>query len=142
MISTYSPKKVVVSWGAILLSGSFGDGTYIQARRKTDAFSLKVGADGFAARSVTSDQSGEIIVSLMQTSPINALLSAAAVLDEQTGANYFPFLVKDLLGTTLVYAANAWVRKIADVEYDREIMMREWAFETDQINILVGGNPL
>ncbi len=139
-VQTYSPKKVTISWLPAGIITGYADGSFIKVSRRTDTVSLIVGSDGGAARSMLSDKSGEITISLLQTSPSNDLLSAAAISDELSGAFYGPLFVKDLFGRSLYACANAWVRKIADGDYDREVGPRDWVFETDNLEMFHGGN--
>jgi hypothetical protein len=98
------------------------------------------GADGQVVRVASADKRGEITVTLMASSLSNDFLSAQAALDDLTGINTQPLLIKDLLGTTLISAQQAWIKKPADVEFGKEAGTREWVFECGELNILVGGS--
>jgi len=140
-ISTKRPQDVTVVWNGIPISG-FASGTYVEFGRNSDAFALTVGSDGNAARAATADRSGFVRITLLQTSPSNAALSAAAALDEASGDGVGALLVKDLGGADLIAAASAWVKKMPDGEESNEITNRVWELETDNLEIFLGGNPI
>jgi len=136
---SYDPSQVVVTFAGAALHG-FADGAFIKAERHEDAFMLQVGADGEAARARNRNRSGSATLTLQQTSVSNDALSGLAALDEAGGAGTGPLLVKDLNGSTLLLAPVAWIKKLAAVEYGKELGHREWTFETGEFVIFVGGN--
>jgi len=138
MIKTYDAKKVIVSIGGIVLSG-FADGAFVTVERDAETFTKQVGADGEVVRSRMRNTSGKVTVNLLQSSASNDLLSALWQIDEATGAGAGAFLMKDLLGTTLAEAQNAWVQKPPSVEMGKEAGDREWVFDTDALKLTVGG---
>ncbi len=138
---TYDPGLVVVQFGPYIMTG-FQDGTFVKAARNEDTFKVYVGADGTPARSRSRNKSGTIEVTLAQTSPSNDMLASAHSADELLGAGMYPLTIKDLNGTTLVAAAEAWVRKPADVEEGKEISPRAWTLETGALAMWAGGNVL
>lgn len=139
MAKTYNPKRVQLAIGPHIVTG-FADGTFIQVDRNADQFQVVVGADGEAARAASADKSGTVTVTLMQTSASNDFLSAALNTDELTNLNTMPLLMKDISGRTLVQAAEGWVKKYATIEMGKEIVSREWVFETGELLITEGGN--
>jgi hypothetical protein len=139
MVRQYDPKNVSVIFGGKILSG-FGDGTFILAERNSQAFQLKVGVDGEGTRAKTNDKSGKVTITLMQSSGSNDDLSAFAVQDELTNSAALPLLIKDNEGTTLLTALTCWVQKFANMEDAKEVSVRTWVLETDELNMFVGGN--
>ena len=137
---TYNPKLVVVSWGPVLFSG-FADGTFISAIRNSQSSNLAVGSTGDGARAISNDKSGVVTLTLLQTSSVNALLSAIGQADELVGSGVLPFLIKDIKGLDLVSSINMWIQKIPDYNRGREVGdgNTPWAFETDELNIFHGG---
>lgn len=137
-MKTYNPKLVAVSFANIPLTG-FGD-TFISAERNSDAFSVVVGADGEVSRVQSADRSGKVTITLKQTSLSNDLLSAYALADELTGLSVGSLLVKDIAGTTLLSAQEAWISKMPAVEMGKDGAEREWVIECAHLIINVGGN--
>ena len=139
MTETYMPTKVTVAWNGIPISGYAPD-TFIEAERNNDAFNLVVGSGGEGARAGSGDKSGIVTLTLLQTSATNAALTAAALLDENSGDGIGPLAVVDLSGQDVVKAEKAWIRKRPNAAYANTIQNREWVFETANLEILVAGN--
>lgn len=135
---TFDPKGVLASFANIPISG-YADGTFIEVERAEDAYMLTIGAWGEGARARNYNRSGTITFTLLQTSPINDLLSAAALKDELTGAGIGALFIKDIGGATLVSADNAWIKKVPTVSVGKEVETREWVIECESMNIFVGG---
>lgn len=130
----YSSDQVMVIWGVISMGfplGGRGPDTFCKVERNEDSFKRKAGADGEQVRSRMLDHSGKVTVTLMQTSPINALLDAALLADEASpaGVSIFPLMVKDFGGNGLWVASEAWISKPASAEMAAEAGTREWVFE-------------
>ena len=81
----------------------FADGEFLSLGFKPQ-FTLVKGTDGSATRSKTNDRETEIKINLMQSSSVNAILSALLMADVSTpnGTGIGSFVVADLQGTTLV----------------------------------------
>lgn len=138
-VRTYDPSKVIINIGGFPISG-FADGSFIVAQRENDSFTKVAGADGVVSRAKSSDKSGNIALTLAQTSPSNDILSTLLTADELTGAGVIPVILKDMSGRTTMIAANGWIRKPANAEFGKEITNREWMIDIAEFNIFVGGN--
>lgn len=135
----YDPAKHVVTWGPYLISG-FGQGTFIKGARDEQAMQKKVGVDGEVVRSRNKNRGGTVEITLLQSSASNDIFSSAAQADELTGTGVFPLLVQDLLGTTVMFAQNAWLQKPADNERAKEAGENTWILDCDKLDMLVGGS--
>lgn len=135
--ATYQPSKVRAVWGSIPLRG-FMDGTFISVQRSEDVFTRTVGAYGDNTRVQSHDRGGEITFTLQLASPVNDLLSAQMRIDELFASAVYPFILRDLNGTTVCSAANAWLRRPANVEYMTDAVSREWMLDADDIDMNVG----
>ena len=138
-LHTYDPKEVLVIIGGAPIGG-FADGTAIKVNRASDAYSKVVGADGIVSRARSNDTSGEVSITLAQTSPSNDILSAIAAVDEASNAGVIPILIQDTLGRSTFVSAFGWIRKQADAEFAKEITNREWVLDAADITMFVGGN--
>lgn len=139
MVKTYDPKLFSCIIGGKIMSG-FADGTFIKLTMNTDAFSLKVGVDGEGTRAKSNDYSGKLEITLMQSSGSNDDLSAIAIADRLTNAGAVPCIVKDGSGQTVASCVTGWVMKFPDTEFAKEVSTRTWTIETDNLNLLIGGN--
>lgn len=138
-VFTYDPKNVSVIVGGQTGHG-FADGTFVKFGRMEPAFNLKVGVDGEGTRAKSNNKSGFIEITLMQSSSFNDVLSGYAAADELSNTGAVPLLVRDNSGRTLATSLTAWVQKYPDVEEAKEVTTRVWRFETDELDIFIGGN--
>jgi hypothetical protein len=138
LVRTYDPAQVVCTFLGVPLSG-FADGTFIKVAFDEDSYSKQVGADGEAARARNQNLGGSIALTLQQSSASNDILSANWAAD-RAGLGAGPFMVKDLNGTTLAVAPVAWIKKLPDAEFGKELGSREWTFDTGRLVEVVGGN--
>jgi hypothetical protein len=137
-VKTYDPKKIIIDWGGISFTGYAKD-TFVKIGRISDQFMSEAGASGEVARALNADKRGMMEVTLIQTSVTNDALSTQLIVDENTGNGALPLLVTDLRGTTLFSARNAWIKKYAESEYGQTVAGRAWTFETDELEVFVGG---
>ena len=133
-VKTYDPKKVILLMGGVRLSG-FADGTFVEVTRDEDSFTKKVGADGETARARSNNKGGSIKITLLQTSPSNAVLSAYLAADESTNEGVKPVTVKDLSQVNTFFSASGWIKKPADAKYSKEIETREWTIDVANLEM-------
>jgi len=136
---TYIPKEVSIIVGTRPASG-FADGAFVKVERANDAFTMKEGADGEVTRAKTSSRAGTITVTLIQGSSFNDYLSTLAQVDELTGNGTVPVMVRDAKGTTLFASPAAWLRKMPETEFAKEVGIREWVFDCAILEYFIGGN--
>jgi len=140
-IGTYDAKQNIIVVGGVPIIG-YADGTYITVEIEEDSFSKTVGADGYVARSKSNNNSADITITLLQSSPSNDYLSALYNLDRYGNLGIVDILVKDLMGTTLFYSEHCWVKKPAAIENSKEIGERSWNMSTADSTYFVGGSLL
>ncbi len=137
-VKTYDPKQVVLSIGGVSMGG-YADGTFINITSLNDAYATKAGADGEIARAKSNDNRGELVLTLLQTSLSNDILSAIYTLDQVSNEGVVPILLKDLSGLTTYFSGAGWIRKLPDASFEKEISNREWTFDLADMNAFVGG---
>lgn len=138
----YDPKAIVFTFLGQSLSG-YADGTFVKVERNEDAMKLVVGADGESTRTRSRNKSGKITLTLRQESVSNDVLSAARQLDERgLPGGRGPCSVKDLRGTTLAHADDAWIVKSPPIERGKDAGSSEWVFETGSVDLFAGSNVL
>ncbi len=140
-VQHYDPKSITIIFGPVLMSG-FAPDTFLMVEKNVDIFSLQVGADGEACRTRSRNNSARMTVTLMQSSPVNDLLSALHEVDRAapSGSGCLPFLVKDLVGRSLFAAELSWIVKPAPAEFGVEAGTREWVIETADLQTFVAGS--
>lgn len=136
----YSPDLIIVTWGSIRMAG-FADGTFVTAERDEDGYTKKIGATGDVVRVRSLNKGGSVKLTLQQSAATNDLLSAAYEVDQAFGTfNTADLMIKDLNGTTLAHALHAWIKKLPNVEFGKDLSNREWTFDCAALDILVGGS--
>lgn len=139
-VQTYDPKDVAVSIDGRLLTG-FGE-DMITAERENPQVDDLSGAQGDVARVMTNDKRGTVIITLLQTSPSNLILSDLANLDGVDGANkVFPLMIKDNRGADIIQAEDAWVSQPPRTVYNKNVESREWTIRAGKLEMVLGGVP-
>jgi len=130
-IKTYSPGDVALSIGGNLMTG-FADGTFVTVEREVDAMTKVVGADGEVSRTQSANYSGQLTLTLKQTSDSNRILGAYLMDDETDGSGVFDVLLKDNLDNK-VFSSEGWIRKGPNEEFSSELTNREWIVDLARI---------
>lgn len=138
---TYDPGSVIVVFGANVLTG-FSESTMVRVERDEDTYTKKSGVDGEITRSRNRNRAGSVVVTLMQTSASNLVLSNHLNADElaPNGIPPVPVVVKDNAGNSLHTAKDAWIKKTPASEYAKEAGDREWTIDTGPMLNKEGGN--
>ena len=138
-MKTYDPKKIIIIFGARQLTGMSED-SIVSIAPNGDGLQTYVGADGDVARSLDPDATYEVTVSLNTTSNSNDYLSNMYNYDRETGDGIAPLLIKDLAGTTLFSAPEAWVANMPEASRGLTVDTQEWVFHTGQVeDAIIGG---
>lgn len=132
---TYDPKQIIITFGGVPISG-YADGTFIKVSPAGDRFTRKVGADGEVARSRSNNDCHNVEITLMQTSPGNAALSAVLAEDRFFNTGIRPLQIADINGSVLDFWPDAWIKADPDQEYSKEVGDRTWMLETGQVGEL------
>jgi hypothetical protein len=140
-MATFDPQAVKVFYGPLILHG-FMDGTMIQVAQDEATFSKHIGGDGEGCRVRNRNEGGKITVTLQQSSPSNDDLSTMHNADKLTGIGQQSVMVKDLRGTLLVSASEAWLEKFADISIGKEIEGREWTIDCMKLRVVSVGSAL
>lgn len=133
------PKSIVMTWNKIDITG-IANGTFLEVEYAEDAFTDEVGADGEVTRIKNADERGSVTFHLGQASETNDLLSAMAIRDRKNSTGYGALLIKDLKGTTLYAADEAWIQKIAKGEHAKGHTNRSWIIRCAKLRVFVGGS--
>lgn len=134
---TYDPTKVSIAVGSTIMVGK-GESTFVASARNGDGYTLKVGADGKYTRSKNADKSGTITVTLLADSEVNDALDKIAVSDEDFGTGIVPISVNDNNGTARAKLPFGWVKKIPDLERQKEMGEVTWTFEGGSLELHQG----
>lgn len=138
-VKTYSPKKVSVVIGGFIISG-YAEGSFVKVEYEDDAFTKVTGADGETSRTHSANISGTITLTLLQTSESNDVLSGLHIADRLSLQGVVPVLIKDNNGTTFAGAPEAWIKKMPESEFAKEMGEREWVIDCGALLYTTGGN--
>ncbi len=139
-VLTYDPKKNIIIYGGRQLTG-FAEDDMIVIKPLGDGMQIYSGADGEVGRSVDPNRTFEVKVSLATSSKSNDYLSECYNKDRRTGSYMLPLTIKDLSGSTLFFAKQAWVQNFPESKRGRKIDNQDWTFNTGQVNDpVIGGN--
>jgi hypothetical protein len=139
-VKTYDPDKVAVVFG-VPITG-FGPDTFVSIEYDEDAFTKTIGIDGESCRAKAHNKGAKVTITLMQSSASNDYLSALFNADNlsTSGDGILPLAIKDFTGNTSLIAETAWIMKLPTTTFAREVEMREWTFDTDSLEGIIGGN--
>lgn len=138
-VRTYDPKEVIITIGGVPISG-FSDGTFLEVVRNEQTWNTVVGADGYVTRGKTNNFSGQVTITLKQSSPSNDVLSGFIALDELTNSGIVPVLIKDLSGNSTYFSGQGWVQQWANSTFGKDISDREWIITLASLDLFVGSN--
>lgn len=138
-VRTYDPAKVNVIFAGTELTGLSED-DFVEIEPLGEGIKSVSGPDGEVARSLDPDSRVKVTIKLTSASAGNDTLTAQYKLDQSTGSGIAPLLIKDLSGTTLLSAAQAWVTKLPKTTKGKEVGTIEWELETGPSDFTVGGN--
>lgn len=137
----YDPGSVVLTFGSITIGG-YADGTFVTISREADGYSDEAGARGDVVRTRSRDKRATVTITLQAASPTNDLLSALAVLDEQTPAPFNTtkaLELREIGGSTIAGGPEAWVQKVPDIERGKDAGTVEWKIRVADCRMFVGG---
>lgn len=113
---TYDPKKVMVIWGGVALTG-FAEGSIVSCEKNEENATHVVGAQGEVTQVINSDNTGTITVSLKSNSSSLPLLAD----DAQTNV-IKPIQVIDMnSGAQNAGGSEAWVTKTPNLTKAKEL---------------------
>lgn len=135
----YDPAKIIVTADGVTLGG-WADGTFAVIEREEDSFTKVTGADGQTSRAKSNNRSGTATLTFMQTSPSNEALSILLARDEREGNVVFPFQIKEVGTEKRLFSATAWIQKMPNVEYGKEITNLEWTLALADISFNITGS--
>lgn len=138
----YDSDQYSCSFNGINLFEGTADGEWLTIEPEADDFGDVAGTDGEVTRSKSNDRRATLTLKLMQTSSVNALLSAINTIDKNApgGAGVGPFFVRDRQGRDVFSAEKAWIAVAPKVSLDRTPTSREWKFRCAELVPFHGGS--
>jgi hypothetical protein len=126
---TYNSREVLISFGNHSVTG-YAEDSFINIEKNGDGFSDVVGCDGEQIRSMDPDDTYNITLALLQSSPSNAFLQNKNNQDNKNGDGFFPVTIKDLRGGLVFNCEEAWAVNPAARPFGKTAQNREWSLRT------------
>jgi len=140
-IRTFDPKQLIVTFGPIIMSG-FAPSSFISIEPDGDYFRVIRGTGGDTERIKIGSGNCIVTISLLQTTPINDLLTTAHLSDVVGNAGVFPLIIKDMGGTQLFMSMKAYIVTPPAVDFSNEVSERKWRFYCPEALNYVGGTDV
>lgn len=131
----YDPSKIVAIFNGLILSG-FSDGSFIDVEHRRNAWEVYVGTTGAVARCRTRDDTGKASVTILAQAPVNELLIAMAYDDAADWQGSGPFKLKDLNGSVVAFAVEAWPVKVPKVTRSKQSDVMVWEFAFADFDVI------
>lgn len=140
-LGTYDPKKVIVSFGGVELTG-FAEDSIVTVAPMGDGIGSIVGAHGDVVRTINPDGRHEVTINLLQSSSSNDFLSAIHMRDLSNGDGVLPLYIKDLSGRTTFFDSQGWIVNSPEVNRTNDAAdgSTEWVINTAGGILFVGGH--
>lgn len=138
---TYDPKLVLMSYGPVPFA-DFAEGSFITCEADQDDYRTERGTDGKVDFVRNIGRTFSVTALILQTSPINDLLSALRVSDFTANTGTWPLIIKDLQGLSLQFFPQSRIIAPPSMVYAGTTNAREWRFKCINGDMFVGGNLL
>lgn len=140
ILSHYSPEDVDIYIAGVLKVKGYAKGTFVNISKDTQRFTTKESSDGVMSRSHSNSRSYSVGITLHSAASFNGVLTRLSEIDNVTKMGKFPLIIKDRLGSTLLFSPTSWIEVIPDTDFGAEILEREWMFKCSNTSLHVGGN--
>ena len=135
---TFALLDTTIFFGSII-QGGFASGDAISVKKKSPSSVSAEGVDGTVARAKTGSKLYEIKIKVLQTSAMNAVLTAIYEIQEATGL-LLPFAYKDQNGADVFVSPEAWITDLPEMTRGNKINDQEWTIEAANGRLFLGGN--
>lgn len=138
-MKTFDPKEVSVILGVTPITG-FAAENSISIEIDDAQFNEDFGRGGEYARFRKYGFKAQVTLTLTQASSSNTTLNSYATLDREKNAGQFPLFIKDNSGRESIFTCtDAYIDKVATVEYGNENKNREWVIICPNPITIIGG---
>lgn len=138
---SYSPEDVSITLAGIFnVEGVVAD-TFVTITRVLPVFETKLTADGQAVRTLRTDATYDLELTLMQGSKTNEVLTLLHYIDQASGRGKFPIVLKDGSGTSTFYSASCWVQETPVTSFSgTDASSRTWRIRCADATLFVGAD--
>ena len=131
---SFNDNTILVN-GVVLTGWADGDNV-INATRRADSATDKMGVDGVMHVSRSNNRSGEITFRLMQTSDSNLYLSSLSNVSDFTTVVPVSVTIRNAHTGETVKSTAGYIKKPADIILGGEINVREWTLVVEDLVLL------
>jgi hypothetical protein len=135
---TYDPSKINITFLGVIIT-DFADGDFVSVTFP-ERFTPVEGADGSENRINTGKKGCDVTITIQRASSTNDLLSALHITDAATNTGKGSLSIKDLNGTSLLFSAQAYIKKFADSADGNSMGTRAWEIRAPFATVNIGGN--
>lgn len=128
----FVPENVAISWGGVAITG-FAPDTFITTRRNSANTTSAVGADGSVGITKNADKTGEIEISLMQTSDSHIWLAGVQALQDYGDLQRANMTVADASGGYFLRATNVHIMEPPEISLGADQNTKTWKFYAEQL---------
>ncbi len=134
----YDPAQIIATLAGIEIKG-YAPGSKLTVTFP-ELYNKVVGLDGEVARGKTNNKTCQVKFSLLQTSESNDVLMGLFEADDAApGGALVPFFLKNIVGTTLITAASAWIQMLPEYSLAAEVGTNEWTVDCGETIAFIGG---
>lgn len=116
------------------ITGFVDEADALQFNRLNDSANHMMDLDGAMSVYVNSDRSGEVILKLKHTAPINGYLSAKTAAQENGLFTPVFFTFKDTLGGDIINGTNGYYTRPANTQRGSGIQVQEWRIVVERLD--------
>lgn len=139
-LSIYSPTDIIVVIGGVLNISGYMEGTFLEISKDLNPYQSRRSPDGTTSRLYIKDRTYSIKFTLTQSSESNDILTRIQQLDEITQKGYFPLLIKDAGGSSLLFSPTAWIENIPSQSFSTSMESRTWELKAVDCVNHIGSN--
>lgn len=140
ILATYSPEDVTIVVAGMYDIKGLAEDTFVRIIKDAPLFSTKESSDGVPSRVKISSGIYSVSIVTMLSSESNDVLTKLALIDHITGMAKFPIMIKDTLGSTLLFSPSSWVEQMPETGFSTSSTTREWNIKCVNAALNVGGN--
>lgn len=133
-IGFFDVDKVQCGIAGRLVLGGWAKGEFLNVTYQEDAFTLVTGAGGDATRNARKNNTARLKLRLLHTSTFNQYLWALLKADKLSGRGGFPVTVVDIMNQEVHTSPIMWIMKEPDSPFSTDEIVREWNFETHDMD--------
>ena len=124
-VKTYDFKQISASFGTVILSG-FAEDDAITLTPEANIYDAKKGCDGQTTRSRSNNDDYKATIRFMATSDAKSQMQELTLRNAALSGLTYPFRLISNSTNEFYFSPEAWVEKLPDADFGREVGEREY----------------